>query len=450
MNLKYRLAFYSALVFTLLIFIASTIIYITFNKGMEREKIESLENKSLLAAIYYLEHDEQTTHEKNFISNKLRKSISKKNIGLYNSDNQLDKGEMTEVIEITPNYLEKVRKNKKYSFITNKYFYSGLFYSDNEGDFVVVTRELKDDFNSNLQTLLEILVLVSIIGMILIFFSSLFLSQLAFKPLTKIIEQIKNRNNHNLTQPIKTNDAYTEIVDLVNTYNSFLNRLDQTFQVQKNFIDYVSHELRTPITAILGTLEVTNTKNRTPTEYKATINVLKQYVIDLDETLDNMMLLSGAKTTFEFIKIRIDEIIWEVVEQAILYHNANIEVDIKVTNSDILVLKGNQQLLHLAINNLVENAIKYSNNNLVKIQLLQKQNYLHIYIIDQGIGILDEDILHIKQNFYRGKNTQNYQGKGIGLSIANIILNLHNIQLNIKANQPKGTCLELQINKSSL
>lgn len=445
MNLKYRLSLYTALLFSLLIFIAFTIIYITFNKWMEQEKLQSLENKALLAAIYYLEHDEQTTHEKKFISNKLRETISKTNIALYNDNNTLDKGEMSEDSEITIKFLENIRKNKKQNFVSEKYFYSGLFYNDNEGDFVVIVRELKDDFNANSQTLLEILLLVCLIGMILIFFSSLFLSQLAFKPLNKIIDQIKGKNNLNLTQPIQTYDTYTEIVDLVNTYNNFIDRLDQTFQVQKNFIDYVSHELRTPITAILGTLEVTNTKNRTIAEYKTTINVLKQYVVDLDETLDNMMLLSGAKTTFEFKTIRIDEIIWEVVEHAILYHNATIEVAIEVANPDILQINGNQQLLYLAINNLVGNAIKYSNNALVIIQLKQQNNILLIYIKDQGIGILEEDYSQIKQNFYRGKNTQAYQGKGIGLSIANTILSLHHIKLNIYANQPKGTCLELKI-----
>jgi len=446
MNLKYRLSIYTALIFTLLIFVSTTIIYFTFYKWMQKEKLETLENKALLAAIYYLEHDEQTPHEKKFISNKLRETISKTNIAIYSDINILERGEMINSSDISKEYLTKIRKNKNQNLITENYFYSGLFYTDNEGDFVVITREPKSEFNSNSKTLLEILFLVSVIGLILVFFSSLFLSHLAFKPLSKIIAQIKNRDNSNFTQPIVNQYNYTEITDLVNTYNHFIDRIDQTFQVQKNFIDYVSHELRTPITALLGTLEVTDTKNRTQIEYRESIKTLKQYVIDLEETLNNMMLLSGAKTTFEFKTIRIDEIIWEVVEHAILYHKATIEVNINVKNPDLLQITGNQQLLHLAINNLVENAIKYSNNKLVKIKLEQKQEFLNIYIIDQGIGILDEDMAKIKQNFYRGKNTQMYHGKGIGLSMANIILTLHNIKLNIKPNKPKGSCLELEIN----
>ncbi|UYW02620.1 HAMP domain-containing histidine kinase [Flavobacterium agricola] len=416
---------------------------------MEHEKLETLENKALLAAIYYLEHDEQSEVEKNFTSSKLKESISKSHIALYNMNNVLERGEMSESNEIDIAFLDDVRSNKKQNLITDHFFYSAVFYQDNEGDFVVIARETKNEFNANSKLLLEVLFLVSLVGMIVIFFSSLFLGRWAFKPLTNIINQIKNKNNQNFTEPIVTTDQYTEITDLVSAYNVFVNRIDQTFQVQKNFIDYVSHEIRTPITALLGTLEVTNTKDRTPIEYRETIHVLKQYVVELEHTIDNMMLLSGAKTTFEFKPIRIDEIIWEVVEQAILYHKATIEVAINVTNPDVLQINANAQLLHLAINNLVSNAIKYSNNDLVIIKLEENENTVSIFIIDHGIGIPENDLNKIMQNFYRGQNTQNFDGKGIGLSIAQVILKLHHIALTIKNNTPKGTCIELIIDKKS-
>src|SRR5690606_6313030 len=113
-----------------------------------------------------------------------------------------------------------------------------------------------------------------------------------------------------------------EIKDLIVSYNHFIEKLSNTFHIQKNFIDYVSHELRTPITAILGNLEVTNTKDRSIVEYKENIQLIKQYILDLEETLEKMTLLSGANTRLEFNEIRIDEVVWHVIEHAILYHNA--------------------------------------------------------------------------------------------------------------------------------
>ena len=246
-----------------------------------------------------------------------------------------------------------------------------------------------------------------------------------------------------LNKPLVLKSSYAEIEDLVKTYNLLTERISQTFLVQKNFIDYVSHELRTPITALLGTLEVTNQKSRNIEEYQNVLLQLKQYTTDLHDTLDQMMLLSGAKTNFEFEAVRIDEVVWKVIENAVLYHNAQINVDLQVENDTLLTIQGNEKLLEVAFNNLVGNAIKYSDNSPIQIQFLESENKLKIQIIDQGIGIDEKEINQITQNFYRGKNTQDYQGKGIGLSMSNIILISHQIDLKIVPNHPKGTIVQL-------
>ena len=67
------------------------------------------------------------------------------------------------------------------------------------------------------------------------------------------------------------------------------------------------------------------------------------------------------------------------------------------------------------------------------------------HIIDQGIGILPGDLNRITQSFYRGQNTKDYNGKGIGLSMAHVILTLHKIQLEIAPNQPRGTVVKLRL-----
>lgn len=444
MNLKHRLSLYSVAIFSVVIFAASAAIYISFYKKMEQNELASLKNKTLLAAIYYLEADEVNHTEYETIKEQLRKSISREDIAVFNEQNVLVKGKMPAQDRIlTKTFLRQTRQHLQSDLVTDEYFYNSLFYKDNEGDFVVVTREIKTDFNQQLFTLLQILIVVFVVGVLLIYLFSRFLGRLAFQPLTNIIHQIKERDNDNFTEPLFYKDAYTEIQDLVVSYNHFINRLGKTFHIQKNFIDYVSHELRTPITALLGTLEVTRQKDRTPEEYRQTLFQLKQYVTDLEETLDNMMLLSGAKTQFEFAKIRIDEMIWQVTEQMILYHNAQIEVAILVEKSEHLQVSGNAQLLQLALSNIIENALKYSDNQPIKIQLKQTDQQLEISITDTGIGILPEDVPNIKENFFRGQNTQAYNGKGIGLSMAHIIFSLHQITLTIAPNRPKGTVVKL-------
>ena len=410
---------------------------------MEKKEIKSLQNKTLLASIYYLEKDELPVLEHNNIKNQLEKTISRKNILIVDHNNKKYNGNMSSNKDISTNFIENIRANKSDFFTSKDFFYNGIFYRDNEGDFVVITRESKQEFNEQMQSLLQILISVSLVGLIFIYLFSNFLGVIAYEPITKIIEQIKERDAKNFTEPLKLNKSYAEIEDLIKTYNHFIDRMAQTFNVQKNFIDYVSHELRTPITALLGTLEVTNHKKRTLEEYESVIVQLKQYTNDLQETLDQMMLLSGAKTSFEFSQIRIDEVVWQVIENAILYHQARINVDLQVENNQLLTIQGNEKLLEVALNNLVSNAIKYSNNQPILVQFLEINHRLQIHISDLGIGILETDIKQIKQNFFRGKNTQDFQGKGIGLSMANIIFTLHQIDIEIVPNKPKGTIVKL-------
>lgn len=436
MKLRVRLSLYSLLFFSVLIVVISALIYYSFYKVMERTEIKSLESKSLLAAIYYLEKDELPRKEHDIIKSQLQRSISKRNIAIINEDGVQVNGDMDYRTEA--NFLEDVRTNYASSFNTVGYFYNGIFYHDNEGDFVVITRNSKSEFNAQMKALLTILVIVSLISLLFILAFSQLLGYIAYQPIVSIIRQIKARNTTNFNEPLQFNRSYAEIEDLIMTYNQFIDQIAKNFSVQKNFIDYVSHELRTPIAALFGTLEVIKQKERSQQEYIDTLESLTQYTLDLEKTLDQMMLLSGMKTNFELKSLRIDEVIWLVVENTMLYHQAEVRVDIHVDDYELLRIKGNEQLLELAISNIITNAIKYSNNDLVRVVLSERNQRLIIEIIDTGIGISEEDVAHIKENFYRGQNALGFAGKGIGLSMANIICNLHDIDISI-ANNPDGS-----------
>lgn len=443
MKLRNRLCIYAVLIFGIIILTISLVIYFSFYTAMEKKEMKGLENKTLLSAIYYLEQDELTTSEHENIKSQLLKTISRKNIAIYNTIDQKVNGEMQQDTSISKEFLKLVRQEKEAAFQTDDYFYHGIFYTDNQGDFVVIAREPKVEFNDQMHSLLQILIFVSVLGLAIIFVVSQYLGYIAYQPITHFITQIKNRNEINFNEPIVLQYSYAEIKELTTTYNTFINQLAQTFHVQKNFIDYISHELRTPITALMGTLEVTKQKGRTIEEYESVLQQLKQYTTDLQETIDQMMLLSGAKTNFELSPVRIDEVIWEIVENQIIYHQADIKVDLDVVNDQMLTVNGNNQLLNLAIGNLISNAIKYSDNQQVQIQFTTSENRLILQIKDTGIGIDPNDLPNIRQNFFRGKNTTNYQGKGIGLSIADIILKIHHIELDILPNQPKGSIMRL-------
>lgn len=443
MKLKHRLAIYSILIFSIVIGAVATLTYFAFSRITKAKEYQSLESKSVLAAIFYLDEDELTFTEHEDIRNQLSKKISRSNIAIFNLQGEQVNGQMERDVYITDDYLKKVYANKNESFENKEFFYNGIFYKDNQGDFIVVTRESKAVFNDQIQSLFNILLIALILGLIFIYFFSYFFGYIAYEPINQIIHQIKKRNTTNFHEPLHLKKSYAEVDALIKTYNEFIEQISQTFSIQKNFIDYVSHELRTPIAALLGTLEVTKLKERSISEYQETIHILRQYTEDLELTLDHMMLLSGVKTTIELKQIRFDEVLWQVVENSILYHQANIHVEMRVNDTTLLQLNGNDKLLELALSNIISNAVKYSDNQLVKLIIDCENNQLCVFIIDQGIGILHSDLTKVTSNFYRGENTTNYQGKGIGLSMANIIFKLHQISICIYANEPKGTVVKL-------
>ena len=442
MKLKHRLSLYAVVIFGVIMLIFSVVIYFSYYAQMERKERQSLESKSLLAAIYYLEQDELSFLEHANVKSQLHRTISRQNIVVFDSLDQVFNGDMSTTEQISPDFLAEVRRVENGFFKTDSFFYNGIFYRDNQGDFVVVTRESKDAFNAQMLSLFHILIAVFLSGVAFIFLFSRYLSHIAYQPIIKIIDQIRERDSKNFNKPLSLTKTYAEIEDLVKTYNHFVKRIAETFHVQKNFIDYVSHELRTPITALLGTLEVTESKPRSVEEYKNTIAQLEQYTLDLQDTLEQMTLLSGAKTNFELLPTRVDEVMWQVIENMILYHEARIEVDIQVKNNSLLTVDGNDKLLELAFGNILENAIKYSDNQVVRVLFQEQDGKLVMAIIDQGIGIPENDIQYILQNFYRADNARKYQGKGIGLSMANIIFTLHHIEMNILSSE-KGTTVQL-------
>lgn len=197
MQLRHRLSLYLVTIFSIVIIVTSSSIYLVFRKWAVDFEVKSLEEKTVLAAIFYLEKDETTNYEHETIKNELRQSIFKKNIAIYNASNQLSKGEMLYDNVIDTSVLNKIRQQKKINFSSSHHFYSGVFYKDNEGDFVVIVRENRDDFNSQLQFLSNLLISVSIGGIVITYLLSIYLGKFAYEPILLIINQLNKKTTTN-------------------------------------------------------------------------------------------------------------------------------------------------------------------------------------------------------------------------------------------------------------
>lgn len=449
MTLRNRLTLLATLVFGIVFTIASTVVYFAFKQSSTRLIYNELEQTSFLTAYFYLEEDELPQKEHLEIKRQFQANIHNAEVRIYDEDNQIKYGLDQEDNAISSSILDQVRKDKRINFKDGSHFYSGIFYPDNQGNFVVFIKESNQFFRDQINRLLLIMGIVLLLGLAAIFLSSKLLSRLAYKPVTDVINQVNSINPESMDRPIQSPGTNDELQELIETFNDLLERLSETFIVQKNFINYVSHEFKTPLTAISGNLEVFGQKERSQEEYRQVAKDALANIYQIEEILNTLLIVSGIKKKNDLEQqIRIDEIIWEIIERlGVHFPQQNLpQVNMHIRAEDELLLKINagKSQLQLALYNIVENAIKYADGSIVSIDFFKKDGELILQVSDKGRGIPERDLSYITKPFYRGSNAHRVKGSGIGLSLASIICKQNNIQLEINSSEGKGTAISLR------
>lgn len=348
-------------------------------------------------------------------------------------------------LPLPESFFRNVIANSESYFNRNNYYYTGIFYKDNEGDFIVVLSAANEALTKTMKNLRVLLLVGFLGGIIIVYTTSIFFSRYAFQPVRTIIKRVKSINAENLSLRLPTKAGKDEIEELSYTFNEMLDRLQTSFETQNNFVSNASHEFRTPITAILGEAELALSVNRTKEELQQAMLVILTEAEKLQHISNS--LLNLAQTGFdgkrqEWKKIRIDELLWEVkhsVEEIVTANTIQLQLDDLPEKAEDLIVSGNAQLLKLALSNILLNGCKYSNNKPVKVTLKVVQDYVHIITEDQGIGIPQSELEHVFEPFFRASNSQKFQGYGIGLPLSLNIIRLHHGMIKVESSEGSGT-----------
>ncbi|PWN64783.1 HAMP domain-containing sensor histidine kinase [Chryseobacterium oncorhynchi] len=447
MTLRNRFTLISSLSFGIVSIITSAVIFFAYYDSTKIFYFEKLRNTALISAIYYLEKDELPKNRHAQIKQEYNHLIQNNRVAVYNQNNQVTFGHNLNDKNIKPIHLQAARNNKGTQFMAGNEFYYGIFYPDNQGDFVVFVKSPNDSFQSQIWRLAIIMISVLIIGLLAIYFLSRYLSKVVYKPISNVVERINKVDYNNISTAITSTNTNDEIEDLIKSYNKLLGRISENVLLQQNFINYVSHEFKTPLAAISGNLEVFAQKDRTPEEYKKVAKESLENVFEIENILNNLLLMSGmTKLEASHKQVRVDELIWKIYEKLepkAKEKQSTLKIELKVTKPTLLEFPGNETLLYLALYNIVENAIKYSQDHPVIITLSEKENQLNIEVRDRGKGIHSDDLLKITETFYRGQNVENVKGSGIGLSLSKSIFDHHHILMEIDSTVNIGTSVLL-------
>jgi signal transduction histidine kinase len=270
-------------------------------------------------------------------------------------------------------------------------------------------------------------------------------SKRALRPISKVMNAVEGILPQKLDTRLEVPNQKDEIGRLTTTFNKLLDRIETAFQMQKIFVANVSHELKNPLTKIRSQLEVSMLKERNTGDYQLTIrSVLEdiQELAQLSNTLLELAKVSEDQRDLLTETIRVDDLLLDCrlnLAQANPVYNIQLNFEELPEDDTWLELTGNTTLLKTAFLNLMDNACKFSDNHTVSIDLRTAARKLTLRFTDSGKGIPKEDQSLVFQPFYRSDNTANIKGYGIGLSLVDRIVKLHNGTVQIFSNEPKGT-----------
>ncbi len=445
MKVQTRLSLFCSIVFGVIFAIVSLLIYGLYRNNATNTIYKNLEKNAHISALFYFEADELSQKDFEKIKIQFTELVADSYFQIYNAHNRIEYGIQSS--DISTATLEKIKSQKKLSFDTPLYFCYGTYYEDNQGNFIVIAKERKTMFESQMRLLLAILISSFVIGLIAIILLSKWVSRIAYSPFTHVISQIKNISTHNLDVQIALPNTKDELQDLIATFNDLLAKISETVVIQKNFANYVSHEFKTPLASILGNLEVFSLKDRKPEEYNQLSEKLVEQIHQLEEILNTLIVISNLRNDVETIdQIRIDELIWKIIHQIkdrYPWSKILVNIDILPEEEHLLAVNKNSTQLLMALFNLIENAVKYSQEKNVEIRLFKKDEKLCVSIADKGIGIPQNELKNINKPFYRADNANKIQGSGIGLSIALRILEKNQIEYQIESKINIGTTIFL-------
>jgi signal transduction histidine kinase len=324
-------------------------------------------------------------------------------------------------------------------------------YTDNNSRLVMVVAGEDVDGKENLKNLSEILTISFLVGNIFVLIVGYFFSRGLLQPVKNISKDVAEISAQNLTRRIEPGKSKDEWYQLSVTLNDLLNRLQESFDMQRRFISNASHELSTPLTAISSQLEVSMQRERSAEEYKKVLQSIHQdvqHLTKLTQTLLEFAKASGNPGGLEIDLVRIDEIILNLPAE-VSKSNSSYIVKIEFENlpeeEESLLVFGNEPLLFTAINNIVINACKYSRDHTANVKLQVLENAIEIDVKDSGSGIENTEIEKIFQPFYRTDESRSEQGFGLGLSLASRIIKIHKGSIEVNSEINKGTTFQIRL-----
>ena len=442
MTLKNRISLLVSLLFTILFGLASTVIFVLYSNYRKEEFRDRLEIKAL-SNIKLLVNVKQIDNQllKIIDQNSINKLYDEKTL-VFDSNYKLIYSSIDDAkINWSVNDLKYLKKNKTFFKQQGDYEVYGVFYDTNDKDFYALISATDDYGKKKLLFLRYTLIISYIFFTCICWLLTSIMVKKAMNPLHAFHQKIKNINENNLDTRIESNSSKNEIDLIADEFNFMMDRIEISYQKQKEFTAHASHELRTPLSRMTSQIENGIADPGIEHKNKTFLTSILADVNHLSELINSLLILSKIdnRRPDQQDTQRIDEILFASIEK-INKIFPDFVILFEVEEGDdldfILEVNGNKNLLEIAITNVLKNAYIYSDNKQAQVKISTENGLLVLSISNSGNTLNETERQNLFQPFMRGENAKGITGFGLGLRIVNRILNLHNA--NITYSIPKS------------
>jgi len=417
---------------------------VTFYKFLEENIKLSIQNKLYNKAVFINDMLKTGTPFKELLS---QKQLASFEIAIIKDEKIIYKKGEANFKELA-NYT----KDKKTFFVfTQGDNLNGLYvfkiYEPFKGAILFYERDMDTEINNKLREVKNSLFVLEPILLLFLIFAASKLIDKILKPIKNITKTANAISVTDLSQSIIQPTSDDEIKELVDAFNSMIKRLNTEVEQIEQFNSDVSHELKTPLTVIKGEIEITLNKNRESDYYIRTLKTIEKESIQIQQIIDNLLMLTKyTKTNIQqtFETISLDSLLLDTIN----HYNIQLKeknIKLHLDRFESIELNANQQLISIIFSNLIDNAIKYSQNGKNIYVSLYKSDKIYFTVRDEGIGIEKEQLSKVMNRFYRVDESRNkkIKGFGLGLSLVKNSVELHDAVIKIDSKKDEGTIVKV-------
>lgn len=294
------------------------------------------------------------------------------------------------------------------------------------------------------------LIIASLLGILVSYVVGYFMSRQSFQPILAMTKSAAAIGPSNLHDRIEVPEVKDELKELSETFNGLLDRIDDAYSKQAQFVSDASHELRTPLTVIKGYNDLLNRWGKEDPEILSeAIEAIRLETDNMSMLVENLLFIAKGENR----KMKLSPVsfsVKELLEETAKDFSLSVPGRAFQVDAEEFTVTQDRRMMKQLLRIFLENSVKFTKEgSVITLRAKEKGDRYSLQVEDQGDGIAKEDLKNVFERFYVGEKarTKDKAGSGLGLSIAKWIVDTHGGQVEAKSTLGKGTTMEAEFPK---